>query len=377
MVKEYLYGAGGQTLTVVDGSQNLLAGETYFGGRYLGTQTPSGFVWAHADALGTVRARSDSAGTLVESYSSGAWGESLSQIGAVSGLHFTGQHRDGETGLDAFPARHYAGNLGRFMSPDPAGLAAVDPNNPQTWNQYAYVINNPASYTDPTGMDSQYYESSQSKVNCTLDGIQTDCGNINFEDADECVNCGPNGEPAPVYRWIPPLMASSMNCEGGDGGLTCGQPSPLQEVRPGFVQVDLDYVEKGCGIDLFCQAFEGFSDAFINGRPSGVVRLAAAEVAPEAAAVAGIAATVFGPPAASALAGYAFTAASAVGNVSVHAGTLASFAAQSVYTNPALTNSLGEFADGFNPLGRVPTTELGWIGLGLGTAYTIYDLWGH
>jgi len=40
---------------------------------------------------------------------------------------------------------------GRWVSPDPAGLAAVDPTNPQTWNRYAYVSNNPLTSTDPNG----------------------------------------------------------------------------------------------------------------------------------------------------------------------------------------------------------------------------------
>jgi hypothetical protein len=43
---------------------------------------------------------------------------------------------------------------GQWISPDPAGLGAVDPGNPQTWNRYAYVMNNPLTLIDPTGLDS-------------------------------------------------------------------------------------------------------------------------------------------------------------------------------------------------------------------------------
>jgi RHS repeat-associated protein len=39
----------------------------------------------------------------------------------------------------------------RWLSPDPAGLA--DDTNPQTFNRYAYVMNNPAGSVDPSGLD--------------------------------------------------------------------------------------------------------------------------------------------------------------------------------------------------------------------------------
>jgi RHS repeat-associated protein len=57
---------------------------------------------------------------------------------------------DGYTALN----RLYHFDQGRWISPDPAGLSAVDPTNPQSWNRYAYVLNNPLSYTDPSGLFS-------------------------------------------------------------------------------------------------------------------------------------------------------------------------------------------------------------------------------
>jgi RHS repeat-associated protein len=63
---------------------------------------------------------------------------------------FTGKERDTESGLDYFGARYYGSNMGRFMSPDPGNAGAVNAD-PQSWNAYAYVRNNPLNLTDPTG----------------------------------------------------------------------------------------------------------------------------------------------------------------------------------------------------------------------------------
>lgn len=45
--------------------------------------------------------------------------------------------------------RAYSTVEGRWVSPDPAGIRAVNPARPQTWNRYAYVVSNPSSYIDP------------------------------------------------------------------------------------------------------------------------------------------------------------------------------------------------------------------------------------
>jgi len=66
---------------------------------------------------------------------------------------FTGYERDAESGFDYASARHFASNTGRFLSPDPSGLAYADLTNPQSFNLYSYALNNPLKYVDPTGLD--------------------------------------------------------------------------------------------------------------------------------------------------------------------------------------------------------------------------------
>jgi RHS repeat-associated protein len=67
------------------------------------------------------------------------------------GYEVHGQIRDSETGMDFFPKRYYASAVGRFTSPDPMNLGA-DLLDPQSWNAYAYVRNNPLALVDPMGL---------------------------------------------------------------------------------------------------------------------------------------------------------------------------------------------------------------------------------
>src|SRR5208283_252003 len=80
------------------------------------------------------------------------FGEQYDTVGTAD-ASFTGQNSDTVPSLYDFYARRLSPSQGRWISPDPAGLAAVDPTSPQTWNRYAYVANNPLSYVDPSGMD--------------------------------------------------------------------------------------------------------------------------------------------------------------------------------------------------------------------------------
>lgn len=62
---------------------------------------------------------------------------------------FTGYELDSETGYHYANFRYESSGLGRFMSPDPMG---GDPADPQSWNRYSYVGNDPVNGTDPLGL---------------------------------------------------------------------------------------------------------------------------------------------------------------------------------------------------------------------------------
>jgi RHS repeat-associated protein len=69
-----------------------------------------------------------------------------------SPLHFTGQEYDADAGSDHFLFRQYGYAQGRWMSPDPAGQAAVNLSNPQSWNRYSYTQSEPINRIDPLGL---------------------------------------------------------------------------------------------------------------------------------------------------------------------------------------------------------------------------------
>ena len=66
---------------------------------------------------------------------------------------FTGKERDFETGQDYFGARYYGADVARFTTVDPELNIEGSLVNPQKWNRYAYVLNNPLRYTDPDGRE--------------------------------------------------------------------------------------------------------------------------------------------------------------------------------------------------------------------------------
>lgn len=146
-----------------------------------GALNASNVNWLVADHLGTPRMILDNSGSLasVKRHDYLPFGEELfagvggrttqnGYTGDAVRQKFTSKERDNETGLDYFGARYYAGIQGRFTGTDPYDInferqKTSDPEEaddlfrdyigqPQHWNRYAYVLNNPLRYVDPDGL---------------------------------------------------------------------------------------------------------------------------------------------------------------------------------------------------------------------------------
>lgn len=153
-----VYGPAGGKLAIMNGSSLVKAWVALPGGE-TAVYTAAGSApayYEHPDLLGSSRLATTPARALWSDQAYAPYGENIgnySQTGAGAlDLNFTGQTPDGDGSLYDFLFRHYSPTQGRWLKPDPAGLAAVDPGNPQSWNRYAYVMNRPTSLTDPLGL---------------------------------------------------------------------------------------------------------------------------------------------------------------------------------------------------------------------------------
>jgi len=101
------------------------------------------------DHLGSANVITDASGNTVGETRYYAFGETRVTTGTIyTDQLFTGQREMAGLGIYHYGARFYSPKLGRFLSAD-----SMVPNaaNPQDFNRYSYVRNNPVRYTDPTG----------------------------------------------------------------------------------------------------------------------------------------------------------------------------------------------------------------------------------
>jgi RHS repeat-associated protein len=150
--KLYWYGGGINPLAESDASGNINEEYIFFNGRRAAmlTISTSAVDYYVEDQIGSSRVITNSSGAIQDDCDFSPFGTETCYSSA-SGNHykFTGKERDTETGLDDFAARFYSSQFGRFMSADDSKY--IVPADPQTFNLYTYVANNPINSIDPTG----------------------------------------------------------------------------------------------------------------------------------------------------------------------------------------------------------------------------------
>lgn len=147
----------------------------YMDGQLVAEYIASTTYFVHKDHLGSTRLVTHVDQSLVDNMDYLPYGEQIA--GGTSISHkFTGKERDSESNLDNFGARYDSSSLGRFMSPDPEN-AGADPTTPQSWNMYSYVVNNPLTFADPTGMECVWDNGSYDSENDRQTGSVSSCQN--------------------------------------------------------------------------------------------------------------------------------------------------------------------------------------------------------
>jgi RHS repeat-associated protein len=149
--KLYWFGVDGNVLAESDLSGNTTAELIYFAGQRIAWRDGSGNVYyIFADQLGSLRTMTNATGVIQKESDYYPFGTERQVTNTVDlSYKFARMEYDPETGAYHTLYRQYSPNLGRWFSTDPE-RCGVD--NPQAFNMYAYVVDNPTDLTDPLGL---------------------------------------------------------------------------------------------------------------------------------------------------------------------------------------------------------------------------------
>ena len=176
---EIVYSPAGVKLALMNGATLTKAFVPLTGGATAVYNASGLAYYRHTDHLGSSRFASTPTQTPYSDTAYSPFGEPYASSGAIDNS-FTGQNQDTTAGLYDFLFREQDPNQTRWTSPDPAGLAAVDPTDPQSWNRYSYVLNNPLRAIDPFGLDCVF-------LNDSGDGVEEIAPEL------DAVGCGAQG----------------------------------------------------------------------------------------------------------------------------------------------------------------------------------------
>ena len=223
---------GGKVIAELDGWGSWQRGYVYLGSQLLALQQGSAVEWVHQDPVVKSQRLTDAAGTITAAVELDPWGgetnRSFSQWRQPQ--RYTSYLRDGNESDEAMH-RRYNRWWGRFDQPDPYD-GSYDLTDPQSFNRYAYVQNDPVNYTDPAGLDPRF---GQLPIEYT--GGQTNEALIGMIQYLFQMNLRLEGAGSWYVGWFPPSAllgggwTEPLPADGG-GGVPLN-PTPQEDTRTG------------------------------------------------------------------------------------------------------------------------------------------------
>ncbi|HMA64230.1 MAG TPA: RHS repeat-associated core domain-containing protein, partial [Chitinispirillaceae bacterium] len=138
----------GQVIAEYDSTGSLKCGYVY-GLERISQRRNGGVHYYAADGQGSIRALTDTAGTITDTYFYNAFGEELAKTGTTENeFRYVGEQWDPNAGFYYLRARWYDQSTGRFASVDPFGGKV---RNPLTFHKYLYCASSPIMFLDPSG----------------------------------------------------------------------------------------------------------------------------------------------------------------------------------------------------------------------------------
>ena len=143
------YYASGAYQVKSDGSHTNTRKYYSFGSTAVAMRENNGIIWLLQDQVNSTTITADANGNLLSETRYSAFGEVRYANGTtVTDKLYTGQQQESEIGLDYYVARFYDPAIAHFVQAD---SLVPSVGTLKGYDRYAYVLNNPIVYNDPTG----------------------------------------------------------------------------------------------------------------------------------------------------------------------------------------------------------------------------------
>ncbi|WP_306589370.1 carbohydrate binding domain-containing protein [Geothrix sp. 21YS21S-4] len=217
----------GQLNEIVQATNLLWQRSMIYGfGQLLSESRPDGVIYIQGDQVGSPNVITNASGVLVNRTKNLPFGERL-----VDGLpnapkslrRFTNHEEDPDSNAIYMQARTYLAGYGKFAQVDPAYDQTKE--DPETWNLYNYVTNNPVTKTDPDGRMT-----SQGAMLASTGSYMDNDGHVHF--AEDMLS---GAAQQATIATEPPQQRTTTTAGGNQGtsaGTTGGTATPVEAQGP-------------------------------------------------------------------------------------------------------------------------------------------------